>query len=263
MRSAGHDVAARIPATSAVGVLRYARFMSKHVNLAVIPGDGIGPEVTAEALKVLAAAVGDDATVSTTEYPFGAGHYLATGSILDDADLESLRAHDGILLGAVGGDPRDPRLAGGIIERGLLLKLRFAFDHYVNLRPTVLYPTRAVAARVAWRRRLRGGAGRHGGTVRGQRRQHPRGHPARDRQRGEREHRVRGRAARALRLRAGDDPAQPAHPRAQDERARARRVAVAAHRRRGRGRVSGRRPSTTCTWTRPPSSLSPTRRAST
>ncbi len=122
-------------------MLRYARFMSKHVNLAVIPGDGIGPEVTAEALKVLTAAVGDDATVSTTEYPFGAGHFLATGSILDDTDLESLRAHDGILLGAVGGDPRDPRLAGGIIERGLLLKLRFAFDHYVNLRPTVLYPT--------------------------------------------------------------------------------------------------------------------------
>jgi 3-isopropylmalate dehydrogenase len=78
--------------------------------------------------------------LETTEYPFGATHYLETGTILDDSDLETLARHDAILLGAVGGDPRDPRLAGGIIERGLLLTLRFAFDHYVNLRPTTLYP---------------------------------------------------------------------------------------------------------------------------
>ena len=111
--------------------------MPTSVNLAVIPGDGIGPEVIAEALKVL------DATgveVSATEYPFGAGHYLATGNILDQADIDALAGHDAILLGAVGGDPRDPKLAGGIVERGLLLKLRFALDHYVNLRPTTIFP---------------------------------------------------------------------------------------------------------------------------
>ncbi|CAN5241593.1 3-isopropylmalate dehydrogenase [soil metagenome] len=111
--------------------------MANPYSLAVIPGDGIGPEVISEALKVLAAA-GVDAT--TTEYPFGAGHFLQTGSILDADDLASLAKHDAILLGAVGGDPRDPKLAGGIIERGLLLKLRFAFDHYVNLRPTTIFP---------------------------------------------------------------------------------------------------------------------------
>jgi 3-isopropylmalate dehydrogenase len=115
--------------------------MSRTINLAVIAGDGIGPEVTAEAVKVLRAAVPDDVVVETTDYPFGATHFLATGNILSDDDLEAIKGHDAILLGAVGGDPRDPRLAGGIIERGLLLKLRFAFDHYVNLRPTQIFPS--------------------------------------------------------------------------------------------------------------------------
>jgi 3-isopropylmalate dehydrogenase len=101
--------------------------VARTLNLAVIAGDGIGPEVVAEAVKVLHAVAPDDVTVQTTEYPFGAGHYLA--------------GHDAILLGAVGGDPRDPRLAGGIIERGLLLKLRFALDHYANVRPTTLFPS--------------------------------------------------------------------------------------------------------------------------
>lgn len=115
--------------------------MPRNISLAVIGGDGIGPEVTAEALKVLEAAVPADVTIDATQYPFSAGHYLDTGRVLDDADLEALRQHDAILLGAVGGDPRDPRLAGGLIERGLLLKLRFAFDHYVNLRPGRLFPS--------------------------------------------------------------------------------------------------------------------------
>jgi 3-isopropylmalate dehydrogenase len=106
------------------------------INLAVIAGDGIGPEVIAEAIKVL----GTVAEVEPTYYPFSATHYLETGEILTEENLASLATHDAILLGAVGGDPRDPRLTGGIIERGLLLKLRFAFDHYVNLRPTVLFP---------------------------------------------------------------------------------------------------------------------------
>jgi len=114
--------------------------VTRTLDLAVIAGDGIGPEVTAEALRVLRAAVGDEATVTQTDYPLGATHYLATGEILGDDTLEKLAQHDAILLGAVGGDPRDPRLAGGIIERGLLLKLRFAFDHHVNLRPTRILP---------------------------------------------------------------------------------------------------------------------------
>ncbi len=114
--------------------------MERTVSLAVVPGDGIGPEVIAEALKVLRAVTSGAVTIDTTTYPFGAGHYLKTGEVLTDADLESLSGHDAILLGAVGGDPRDPRLAGGIIERGLLLRLRFALDHYVNLRPTRLFP---------------------------------------------------------------------------------------------------------------------------
>lgn len=114
--------------------------MSRTLDLAVIAGDGIGPEVTAEAVKVLRAAVSADTTVTVTDYPFGAGHFLETGVILGDDDLDAIGRHDAILLGAVGGDPRDPRLAGGIIERGLLLKLRFAFDHYVNLRPTIMLP---------------------------------------------------------------------------------------------------------------------------
>jgi 3-isopropylmalate dehydrogenase len=111
--------------------------MPSTLSLAVIPGDGIGPEVVAEALKVLS-ATGVDATI--TEFPFGAGHYLETGRILEHDDLDGLARHDAILLGAIGGDPRDPRLSGGLIERGLLLKLRFAFDHYVNLRPTTIFP---------------------------------------------------------------------------------------------------------------------------
>ncbi|HEX4403143.1 MAG TPA: 3-isopropylmalate dehydrogenase [Galbitalea sp.] len=114
--------------------------MPRTISIALIPGDGIGPEVVAEATKVLKAVAPDGVEFELTEYPFGASHFLATGRILDDDDLAALAKHDAIILGAVGGDPRDPKLAGGIIERGLLLKLRFAFDHYVNLRPTQLFP---------------------------------------------------------------------------------------------------------------------------
>ena len=114
--------------------------MPRTVSIALIPGDGIGPEVTAQAVRVLHAAAPESVAFETTAYPFGAGHYLESGDILTEADIAALRVHDAILLGAVGGDPRDARLAGGIIERGLLLKLRFALDHYVNLRPTVLFP---------------------------------------------------------------------------------------------------------------------------
>lgn len=102
------------------------------MKLAVIPGDGIGIEVTAEALKVMEAA---GVSAEQTEYPLGAKFWHETGELLPDSMMEELRAHDAILLGAVG----DPSVPPGILERGLLLKLRFAFEHYVNLRPAKLY----------------------------------------------------------------------------------------------------------------------------
>lgn len=113
--------------------------VSDTINLAVVEGDGIGPEVISQARRVLRAAV-PDVTITETEYPFGAAHYLETGETLSEESLASLATHDAILLGAVGGDPADAKLAGGILERGLLLKIRFAFDHYINLRPAKLWP---------------------------------------------------------------------------------------------------------------------------
>jgi 3-isopropylmalate dehydrogenase len=107
-------------------------------TLAVIPGDGIGPEVTAEALKVL--EVASPVTFESTRYDLGAERYLATGEVLPDSVLAEIRGHDAILLGAVGGKPNDPNLPPGILERGLLLRLRFELDHYVNLRPSKLFP---------------------------------------------------------------------------------------------------------------------------
>ena len=110
------------------------------VRLAVIPGDGIGREVTDEALKVLAAATDGQVKFETERYDLGAERYLATGEVLPDSVLEEIRTHDAILLGAVGGKPGDPNLPPGILERGLLLRLRFELDHYVNLRPSRIYP---------------------------------------------------------------------------------------------------------------------------
>ncbi len=107
-------------------------------TLAVIPGDGIGPEVTAEALKVL--EVASPVRFESTRYDLGAERYLATGEVLPDSVLAEIREHDAILLGAVGGKPNHPALPPGILERGLLLRLRFELDHYVNLRPSRLLP---------------------------------------------------------------------------------------------------------------------------
>ena len=116
--------------------------MAQSIRLAVIPGDYIGPEVTAEALKVLEACVpAHDIKIEPTHYDLGAERYLATGEVLPDSVLAELRGHDAILLGAVGGRPGDPKLPAGILERGLLLRLRFELDHYVNLRPSRSYPT--------------------------------------------------------------------------------------------------------------------------
>ncbi len=110
------------------------------VKLAVIPGDGIGPEVTAEALKVLEAVAPSGVKFEPTRYDLGAERYLATGEVLPDSVLEEIRGHDAIVLGAVGGKPGDPNLPPGILERGLLLRLRFELDHYVNLRPSRIFP---------------------------------------------------------------------------------------------------------------------------
>ncbi|MEU6409850.1 3-isopropylmalate dehydrogenase [Microbispora sp. NPDC046933] len=106
---------------------------SSNIRLAVIPGDGIGTEVVAEGLKVLNAA---GVKSETTEYDLGAKRYHATGQTLPDEVLDELRGYDAILLGAVG----DPSVPPGVLERELLLRLRFELDHYVNLRPVKLFP---------------------------------------------------------------------------------------------------------------------------
>ena len=111
--------------------------MSKSFNLAVIGGDGIGPEVVAEGLKVLdAVSAKYGVTFNKKEYELGARLWHKTGETLPDATLTELAKADVILLGAVG----DPTVPNGVLERGLLLKLRFAFDHFINLRPARLYP---------------------------------------------------------------------------------------------------------------------------
>ncbi|MDO0977517.1 3-isopropylmalate dehydrogenase [Mycolicibacterium frederiksbergense] len=107
--------------------------MTSLKKLAVIAGDGIGPEVIDQALRVLDAVLPG---VERTEYDLGARRYHASGELLTAETIEELRGHDAILLGAIG----DPSVPSGVLERGLLLKLRFALDHHVNLRPGRLYP---------------------------------------------------------------------------------------------------------------------------
>src|SRR3954454_17157566 len=111
--------------------------MSRTFSLAVVPGDGIGPEVTDQALTVLDAVAGrHDVAFERTEYDLGARRWHATGETLPDSALSEIRGQDAIMLGAIG----DPSVPSGVLERGLLLKLRFELDHYVNLRPARLYP---------------------------------------------------------------------------------------------------------------------------
>jgi 3-isopropylmalate dehydrogenase len=111
--------------------------VTRSLRIAVIAGDGIGPEVVAEGLKVMRTALAaDGGGLETTEFDLGAARGHRTGETLPDGALEELRAHDAILLGAVG----DPGVPSGVLERGLLLRLRFELDHAVNLRPVKLYP---------------------------------------------------------------------------------------------------------------------------
>jgi len=110
---------------------------ARDIRLAVVAGDGIGTEVVEQGLRVLDAALaGTGVRVHPTEFDLGARRWHATGETLTDADLEAIRTHDAILLGAIG----DPGVPSGVLERGLLLRLRFALDQYVNLRPSRLYP---------------------------------------------------------------------------------------------------------------------------
>ena len=102
------------------------------MKLAVVAGAGIGPEVIGEALQVLDAVLPG---VDKTEYDLGARRYHATGEVLPPSVLDELRGHDVILLGAIG----DPSVPSGVLERGLLLKIRFELDHHINLRPGRLY----------------------------------------------------------------------------------------------------------------------------
>ena len=109
----------------------------KNFNLAVIAGDGIGPEVVSEGLKVLdAVAKKYDLVFNKTNYELGAAYWHKTGETLPDSVMAEIAKSDVILLGAVG----DPTVPSGVLERGLLLKLRFAFEHYINLRPAKLFP---------------------------------------------------------------------------------------------------------------------------
>ena len=109
----------------------------KSFNLAVIAGDGIGPEVVAEGLKVLdVVSANYGVEFKKTNYELGASYWHKTGEVLPDSIMADLAKADVILLGAVG----DPTVPSGVLERGLLLKLRFAFDHYINLRPAKLHP---------------------------------------------------------------------------------------------------------------------------
>lgn len=111
--------------------------MANTVNLAVIPGDGIGHEVVPGALKIIEKVLADEGvTVTSKQFDLGAGRWHRDGQTLPDEEMAEIATFDAILLGAVG----DPSVPSGVLERGLLLKLRFAFDHYVNLRPSKYYP---------------------------------------------------------------------------------------------------------------------------
>ncbi len=115
--------------------------MTRTIKLAVIPGDGIGREVTEQANRVLDAVIaGGEVIFERTEFKLGAERFLETGDTLPEAEQAAIAEHDVILFGAVGGVPGDPRLREANIERGLLLKLRFDFEHYANVRPCTLYP---------------------------------------------------------------------------------------------------------------------------
>ena len=165
--------------------------MAKTYKIAVIPGDGIGKEVTPWAQKALEKAAEGVADFEYENFDLGAERYLRDGAILPEDEEERIKANDAILLGAVG----DPRIKAGILERGLLLKQRFGLDQYVDLRPSKLY--KGVTSPLA--------------------------NPAGGGHRGIHQHRIRCGACGALRLQARYEAQEARHPGAQEERARQRR----------------------------------------
>ena len=154
------------------------------MRLAIIAGDGIGPEVIEQAVRVLDAVLPG---VEKTEYDLGARRYHATGETLPDGVVDELTGHDAILLGAIG----DPSVPSGVLERGLLLTLRFQLDHHVNLRPVRLYP--GVDSPLAGNPPIDFVVVREGteGPYTGTGGAHPRRNTARGGHRGQPEHRVR------------------------------------------------------------------------
>ena len=169
--------------------------------------------------------------IDTTDFDLGGARYLRDGEILSDAVLDQLRGFDCILLGAVG----TPEVPPGVIERGLLLKMRFELDLYINQRPFIgTAPGGTVAARL--RRHPR----EHRGPVRGRGWRAAQGHRARGGHAGLGQHLDGRRARLSLRVRAGDDPPRARHARAQDQRAHLRRRPVAARVQRGRRRLPRR-----------------------
>jgi 3-isopropylmalate dehydrogenase len=111
--------------------------MGKTYKIAVMGGDGTGPEVAAEGVKVLTAATSKfDFNLELTHFDYGGDRYIRTGEVLPDNAVEELNKHDAIFLGAIG----HPDVKPGILEKGILLSLRFALDQYINLRPVILYP---------------------------------------------------------------------------------------------------------------------------
>ena len=111
--------------------------MGKTYKIAVMGGDGTGPEVAAEGVKVLKAAADKfNFSLELTDFDYGGERYIRTGEVLPDNAVEELTKHDAIFLGAIG----HPDVKPGILEKGILLNLRFALDQYINLRPVILYP---------------------------------------------------------------------------------------------------------------------------
>ena len=235
--------------------------MRPSIRLAVIPGDGIGPEVVDEGLKVLSAAIADEADVATTDVR--PGREALARHRRDAAGRRPGRdAH-------AGRHPARRRRRPGRPERRA--GARAAAAAALRARPLRQPAPRRGCTRASPRRwptpgddRLRRGPRGHRGPVRRQRRRGARRHPARDRHRGQRQHRVRRRAGRPGRVPPGRRPPAPhADPGAQAQRADPRRAPVAAHRRARSTPTSPRSPSATSTSTRRPSSWSPTRPGST
>ena len=205
---------------------------SRH-RVAVIGGDGIGPEVCAEALKVVAAS---GVQLETTDFDLGAARYLRDGAVLPDETLAELRGYDAILLGAVGPPVGDTTVPPGTLERGLLLRLRFELDLYVNLRPFTGVPGSIAegADFAVVRENTEGTYAGEGGFLR-------KGTPHEVATQGSVNTRMGVERCTRFAFELADPPPPPPDSRPQDQRADLRRRPVAADGARGGRRVPRRR----------------------